>query len=173
MRTLNDYDIREQHELLRSDPRKYLALADELVRQNPSDSRAYWDRYMAWHKLGRKDLALKDLNKSLELKHSHVKLHARGELLHALERYPEAIKDFDEAEALDPEFWIGSFGPLYRADCHARLGNEEAALADCARLPEKHWTPGLDGTPKGDKQQVIAEIQRRAAAAKRSGAART
>lgn len=170
MRTLNDYDIKEQVELLRSDPQKYLALANELVRQNPSDSGAYWDRYSAWHKLGRNDLALQDLNKSLELKRTPSRLINRGELHRELVQYSEAIKDFDEAETLDPELWIGSFGSLYRADCHARLGNEKAALADCARLPEDHWTPGLDGTPKGNKQQVIAEIRRRAAAAKRGGA---
>jgi hypothetical protein len=52
-----------------------------------------------------------------------------------------------------------SFGPLYRADCHASLGNVEEALADCAMLDEEHWTPGMDGTPAGHKSDVTAEIR--------------
>lgn len=60
----------------------------------------------------------------------------------------------------------GGFGPLFRADCHARLGDEAAALADCETMPDDHWTPGLFGTPVGTKQEVAAELRRRAAAAR-------
>ena len=50
---------------------------------------------------------------------------------------------------------------------HARLGDEEAALADCAKLLDEHWTPGIFDTPRGDKQEVTARIRVLAAAARR------
>ena len=88
-------------------------------------------------------------------------------VLRQLGEYRKAIDDFDRSDALDAKGFVDSWGPLFRADCHARLGNEEAALADCARLADDHWTPGIHGSPAGNKQEVIAEIRRRAVAARR------
>jgi hypothetical protein len=68
---------------------------------------------------------------------------------------------------LDVEGWFGSLGRLSRADCHARLGNREQALADCATLSEDHWTPGMSGLPRGNRAEVFAEIERLLSAAKR------
>jgi len=56
---------------------------------------------------------------------------------------------------------------LYEADSHAHLGDEASALDCCSRLPENHWTPGLDGAPAGNKAEVAAELRRIAAAARR------
>jgi hypothetical protein len=58
------------------------------------------------------------------------------------------------------------FGPLLQADCHARLGDEEKAVACCERLPEDFWTPGIYESPAGDKtaaapQRLIASEERR------------
>ena len=158
--------------LLRTDPEKFLSLAEELVRSDPDDSRAYFTRHQAWSRLGRKDLALSDLNKTLSLEQHWVTYEARGNLLCELGRYREALDDFNRAEAMDPEEWAGGFGPLFRADCHARLGDETAALADCARLPDDHWTPGVFGAPAGNKAQVTDEVRRRAAEVRRVGSAR-
>ena len=168
MTKITDDDLMQHFNLLRTDPQKYLSLADEVVRSNPDDPHAYFSRYQAWNRLGRKDLALADLNKTLSLEHHWITYESRGNLLCELGRYRAALDDFNRAEAMDPEEWAGGFGPLYRADCHACLGDETAALADCARLPDDHWTPGLFGAPAGNKDQVIAEIRRRAAAARSS-----
>ena len=160
--------LMQNFDLLRTDPQKYLGLAKELVRSNPDSPDGYFSRYHAWSRLGRKDLALADLNKTISLEQHWVNYDARGSLLCELGRFRGALDDLNRAEAMDPEEWAGAFGLLVRANCHARLGDETAALADCARLPDDHWTPGLYGAPAGNKVQVIAEIRRRAAAARSS-----
>jgi tetratricopeptide (TPR) repeat protein len=117
--------------------------------------------------LERPDLALADLDKSLSLESHNVTLRSRGNVLRSMGRYAEAIKDFDRSEALDPIAWREAYGPLFRADCHARLGIEAAALADCDQLDSDHWTPGVHGAPAGTKAQVIAQVRRLAASSKR------
>ena len=92
---------------------------------------------------------------------------SRGEMsLRALKRYREALDDYNRAEATDTEEWRGGFGRLYRAECHARLGNEKAALEDCAALRDDHWTPGHLGIA-GNKQEVAEELRRLARQARK------
>lgn len=148
------------------DPRRYLAEAEDQVRKSPDDPSAYHERHIAWDLLGRKDLALKDLDTAVALRPSWGLHEDRAVILRQLGRYREALQALNRAEAMNPEDWAGGFGLLFRADTHARLGDEAAALADCARLPDDHWTPGFFGAPGGDKQQVITEIKRRAAIAR-------
>jgi hypothetical protein len=70
---------------------------------------------------------------------------------------------------MDPADWAHeAFGPLYQADCHARLGDEEKAMAYCARLPSDFWTPGLEGAPAGDKTQIADQLRQIAADARRA-----
>jgi tetratricopeptide (TPR) repeat protein len=159
-------DLMAQFHLLRSDPAKYLELANQLVQHDPSDGHAYFSRHQAWAHLNRYDLALADLNKSLSLEPHYVTHRARGKILRDMGRYREAIDAFNRCQEMDPIAWVNALGPLLRADCHARLGNEEAALADCASLRDEHWTPGIFGTPAGNKAEVAAELRRIAAAAR-------
>lgn len=167
MRQTTYDDLLQQFDLLRSDPRKYLDLTEDFIRQHPDHSGGYFSRHWAWDRLGRPDLAVEDLNKSISLEQHPVSFRERGHMFRRLGDYHNAIQDYARSEALDPEGFVNSWGPLFRADCHARLGNEEAALTDCARLADDHWTPGLHGAPAGNKQEVIAEVRRRAAAARR------
>lgn len=167
MTKVSDADLLKAHRLLRTDPEHYLALTNAFIRENPSCANGYLSRHHAWVKLGRADLALEDLNTSLALKVHHVTLRNRGHVLRSLERYAEALEDYNRSEALDPIAWKEEFGPLFRADCHARLGDEAAALSDCDQLRADHWTPGVHSTPAGTKAEVIAEIRRLAAVSKR------
>lgn len=162
--THDDID-RQFYELLK-DPERFLELTNQLVEQHPQDANAYFARHQAWENLGLLQLALADLDKSLALEDHYVTHGARGKILRGLGRYRDAIEAYDRSEALDSTQWIGGFGPLFRADCHARLGDEAAALADCDAMPDDHWTPGFFGLPAGSKQEVSAELRRRAAAAK-------
>jgi tetratricopeptide (TPR) repeat protein len=84
--------------------------------------------------------------------------------------YEKALEDFDRAEAIDPEGWEKDIvlGLLDQADAHARLGNEAAALACCARLPDDFWTPGLDGAPSGGKAEIADKLRQIAADARRN-----
>lgn len=153
-------DIDYKYALLRSDPERFLEICNRHIEQNPMDSDGYYDRHNAWAKLGQFDLALADLATSLALKPDFTTYRSRGYLLRKLGRYREAIADFDTAEAMEPEEWPDGFHLGFRADCHARLGNEAAAMADCARIPDDHWTPAVLGMPGGNKQQLTAELRR-------------
>jgi tetratricopeptide (TPR) repeat protein len=163
---MSDEELVRRYRLLRTDPQQFLALAHEDVRQDPTDSGAYFTRHQAWTQLGRRDLALQDLNTAIALKPQSVSFECRGEVLRDLGRYEEAIADFNRSEAIDPKAWDNAFNPVLRADCHARLGNETAAMADIARLREDYWTPGVLGFPAGGKAVVTEEIRRRAIASR-------
>ena len=159
-------DLTRQFDLLRSNPEKYLGLAEQLVKQDPEDEHAYFSRHQAWVHLGRYELALADLDKSLSLAPHYVTHRARGKVLRDMGRYREAIEAFNRSQAMDPVAWMNALGPLLRADCYARLGKEKAALDDCASLPDQHWTPGIFGAPAGNKSDVAAELRRIAAKAR-------
>jgi tetratricopeptide (TPR) repeat protein len=151
--------IEKQFELLRADPQKYLAWADRRIRRNPKDDDAYYDRHHAWEKLGKLDLALSDIDMALSLREHPIIRMVRGDLLHKMRRYQEAIEELDRLQTMLPAGeWPFAYATLTRADCHARLGNVEAALADCASLHEETWTPGLNGIPPGDKERVTEFI---------------
>ncbi len=157
------------HELLRSDPRRHLHIVDQWIESNPDNSHACFDRHFAWMKIGEPRHALEDLDRVVELAPEPVALRSRGEVYRHLGKYGEALKDFDRAEALNPEKWEDdAFGLLFQADCHARLGDEASARACCARLPDDFWTPGLNGAPAGDKVQIAEQLRRTAAHARSS-----
>lgn len=161
---LTQEEIDRQFQLWRAEPKMFWEVTNRRVAEHPDSPNAYFGRHQAWVRLGRLDLALADLDKALSLEDHFVTHEARGKILHELGRYPEAIAAYDRAERLNPQGWRGGFGPLFRAHCHARLGDEVAALADCATLPDEHWTPGMFGLPAGNKEEVAAELRRRAAA---------
>jgi tetratricopeptide (TPR) repeat protein len=153
--------IKKQFDLLRADPQKYLAWANRRIRRNPKDGDAYCDRHHGWERLGKLDLALADIDMALSLRENPFTRVTRGDLLHKMRRCQEAIEELDRLQAMLPaEQWPFAYAALTRADCHARLGNVEAALADCGSLHEETWTPGLNGLPPGDKERVTEFIAR-------------
>jgi tetratricopeptide (TPR) repeat protein len=156
------------HKLLRSGPQRYLRIVNEWIAENPRNSHAYFDRHFAWMKLGERQRALDDLNKVIELDPEPVAFLSRGEVYRFLGEYEKAVEEYDRAEAIDPAEWQeDAFGLLYQADAHARLENETAALACCARLPEDFWTPGMNSTPSGGKADIAEKLHRIAADARR------
>ena len=161
-------EVRELHKILRSDPQRYLTIVNQWIDENPKNSHAYFDRHLAWMRVGEPRLALDDINKAIELDPKSSSFQARGDVYRYLGEYEKAIADYSLGEEMDPQQWAeDSFGSLYRADCHARLGDEVAALAYCARLPDDHWTPGVEGAPAGDKAAVADSLRRIAAEARR------
>jgi tetratricopeptide (TPR) repeat protein len=162
-------EVKAFHDLLRSDPRRCLQIVNSWIEENPKSSHAYFDRHLVWKKIGEPRRALEDLNKTINLEPDAMSFMARGEVHRDLGEYRKALEDLDRAEAIDPEEWEKDivFGLLYQADCHARLGNEEAALACCARLRDDFWTPGLNGAPGGGKPEIAAKLRSIAAEAQR------
>lgn len=157
------------HKILRSDPQRYLRIVNDWIDENPENSHAYFNRHFAWIKIGEPRRALEDLHKAIELKPDMVSFLSRGEVHRHLGEYEKALEDFDRGEAIDPRQWEEDvvFGLLYQADTYARLGNEEAALGCCARLPDDFWTPGIHGAPGGGKVDIADKLRRIAADARR------
>lgn len=154
-----DDDLKNWH-LYKTDPPQYLALCNEIVRQHPNNPDVYVGRHTAWMRVGQFDKALEDLNKAINLNPDGLLFGARGQLLYQMGRIDDAIKDLDKADELNPMEWEEAFSPVYRAQCHAQLGNLEAALKDCRRINPQHWTPGVHGMLKGDRTEITAQIMR-------------
>jgi tetratricopeptide (TPR) repeat protein len=158
------------HKILRADPQRYLRIVNEWISKDPTNSHAYFSRHLAWMHVGEPRRALDDLNRAIgfEGQHDPMSLMSRGEVYRHLGEYDNALKDFDHAEAIDPRQWEKDivFGLLFQADLHARLGNESAALASCARLPDDFWTPGIHGMPSGGKADIADKLRRTAADAR-------
>jgi tetratricopeptide (TPR) repeat protein len=162
-------EVKAFHDLLRSNPQHCLQIVNSWIEENPASSNAYFDRHLVWMKTGEPQRALDDLNKAIELQPDSMSFMSGGEIHRHLGEYEQALEDFGRAEALDPEEWEKDivFGLLFQADCHARLGNEAAALACCARLRDDFWTPGLNGAPGGGKPEIAAKLRSIAAEALR------
>jgi tetratricopeptide (TPR) repeat protein len=156
------------HEILRTDPQRYLSIVNGWIAENPGNSHAYFDRHSAWMQMGEPERAIDDLNKVIEIEPEPVAFFMIGEVYRSLGEYQKAVADFAHAEALDPEEWQDNgFCLLYQADAHAHLGNEPAALACCARLPDDFWTPGMNNTPSGSKAEIAQKLRQIAADAPR------
>ena len=152
------------HKILRKDPQRYLQITSDHIRENPRDRHAYFSRHYGWMKIGEPQLALEDLNKAIELKPTQVAYAARGIVHQHMGAYHEALADFERGEALDPEGW--SENPVvlvHQADCHARLGDEEKALAYGSRLSDTFYMWGLGSPPGGYKPDILDGLRRIAA----------
>jgi len=155
------------HKILRTDPQRYIHIVSGWIENNPRNAHAFFDRHMGWMKTGQPHRALEDLNRVIELDPEPVAFRSRGEVYRHLGQYEKALIDFNYGESIDPKQWEDDvFGLYYQADVHARLGNEAAALACCARLPDDFWTPGIHGAPAGGKAEIADKLRRMAADAK-------
>jgi tetratricopeptide (TPR) repeat protein len=158
-------DLEEAHRLLRHHPGRALAIYDAHLKAHPDDPFGLLCRHQAWDALGEHQKSLADINRAIELRPDFVGYSSRGMLLRKMGDHEAAIKDFTRSREVDPKTWKESFDPHFRADSLARLGRLEEALADCAFISDNHWMPGVLGLPRGNKDEFIAEIKRRAAEA--------
>lgn len=129
------------HEILRSDPQRYLRIVNEWIKADPTNLHAYFDSHFVWIRVGQPTRALEDLNKviALESAPDPITLMSRGEVYRHLGEYKKAVEDFDRAEAIDPTAWEEDivFGLLYQADTHARLATSRPrwpVARDCRRI---------------------------------------
>jgi hypothetical protein len=160
-------EVLAEHRLRRADPQRYLRLVNARIRANPANSHAYFGRHLLWMDRGEPQKAVADITRCVELDPSPVALLSRGQVRRHLGEYGKALDDFAAGEAMDPQNWQDDEIPLlYQADTYARAGDEEKALACCARLPDNFWTPVMNDTPPGGKAEIAAELSRRAAAAR-------
>jgi tetratricopeptide (TPR) repeat protein len=162
-------EVKVLHELLRSDPQRHLQIVTKWIAENPANSHAYFDRHFAWLELGEPQRAIADLEMVIQLDPKPVAFWSRGEVYRRIGEYEKALEDLDRAEAINPAQWTeDAFGLLVQADCHARLGNEAAALACCARLHDDFWTGSIEGAPGGSKAEIAEKLRLIAADARRA-----
>jgi len=153
----------------RKNPERSLEICDKYVNDHPDDPNGYYSRFQALSDMGENDRALADINKVLALDPNHGGYSSRAIFFHNIGNYERAIEDSTTGRELDNEAWEGSLDPRFRADSYARLGLLEQALADCEYFSEALLMPdGVMGLPGGTKQEFIAEIKRRAAAARKA-----
>jgi tetratricopeptide (TPR) repeat protein len=161
-------EVKTLHDISCADPRGYLQIVNGWLNENPDDRHAYYDRHFAWMRLGEPRRALEDMNKVVELNPDPFSYFSRAEVFRHLGEYEKALDDFDRSERMMPDEWQDlGFGLLFQADCHARLGDEDKALACCERLPDDFWTPGIFEAPGGDKTTVAPQLRLIAAEARR------
>ncbi len=161
-------EVKTLHDISCADPRGYLQIVNGWLSENPDDRHAYYDRHFAWMRLGEPRRALDDMNKVVELNPDPFSYFSRAEVFRHLGEYAKALDDFDRSERMMPDEWQDlGFGLLFQADCHARLGDEDKALACCERLPVDFWTPGIFEAPGGDKTAVAPQLRLIAAEARR------
>ncbi len=151
------------------DPQRALQICNAYLADHPDDPDGLFSRFQTWLRLGAYDNALVDINRVLEIDPNSGGYSARAQIFHEIGEYQRAIDDFTRAKELDEEGWKTSLDPHFRADCYARLGRLEEALADCAVIPDDHRMPAVFGLPGGNKDQFIAEIKHRALSAKANG----
>lgn len=161
-------EVKVLHDLRLRDPQRYLKIVGDWLKENPNNHHAYFDRHLAWMNLGEPRRALDDINKVVDLNPDAHAFFSRGAVFRHLGEYETALDDFDRSERMMPGEWEDlGFGLLFQADCHARLGDEDKALACCGRLPEDFWTPGIYESPAGDKTAVAPRLRLIAAEARR------
>ena len=164
---MNEIEWRQYHQLLRTHPQQYLRIADDTIRQYPDDPEGYLDCVAFWMRSEQFDCALCDIDHALALEDSPMTRLDRAMVLRCLGRYREAIEELNRCEAMAPGVMAGIV-EVNRAACHARLGNLEAALADCSRLQDDYCLPGHYGAPGGTKSQITETVRRLAAEAQKS-----
>lgn len=168
-RLLSIYDLTKT-----KDFDKALEICNAYMSENPGNFEGYATRADVFTMMRETDRALKDRNIVVSLRpdlfYSYL---SRGEHHMRAGNYSDALPDFVRAGELAGDADDGEVMHdinLCRAECHARLGDYDKALALCEQVPDDHeylWFPGRDD---GTKRHIVAEItQARAGKARRPG----
>ncbi len=112
---------------LRGEHGKAVADFGRVLHLDPSNVRAIWDRALSYVELGQYDKALTDYDAAIRREPSAALYHERGQARAAIGELEQAVADFTEALALDPQH-VGAY--LSRAGAHHDRGELAPALAD-------------------------------------------
>ena len=99
---------------------------------NPKDGITYYNRGNAYHQLGDHKQAIRDLDKSIELRPTDAKAFTvRGGAYTALRDYERAVGDYGKAIELDPKYYpaYGSRGVAFQ-----EMGDYQRAIADFEKM---------------------------------------
>ena len=144
-----------------------LAICRREIAANPSDPAGYRHAAVVLERMDRRAEARRFRDKVVELAPDCTRsYYSRADLLYEMGEYAAAIPNFTRSAELDHEQALGAANYLYRADCHRRLRNYAAAIADCALVPDDFDFPGFLGHRNGSKHHLLAEIARDRSAAR-------
>jgi tetratricopeptide (TPR) repeat protein len=105
---------------------------DRAIKANPKMIDAYFNRGIAYEKLGKTENAVRDYTKVIKLDAGMNEAYInRGLLYRKQKKFDAAIKDFDKAIDLRPDF---AFAYLYRADTYFEMNDLAKAKKDYERV---------------------------------------
>ncbi|HMK33743.1 MAG TPA: tetratricopeptide repeat protein [Desulfomonilaceae bacterium] len=104
-----------------------VTLFGKSIQGNPDNISAYLGRSKANLMMGNMDKALEDANTAIQKKPTAQGYGQRAVIEKVQKKTEEAMKDFNEAVKLDPNF---AWAYAQRADMHSRLKDQEKALKD-------------------------------------------
>ena len=119
-----------------------ITLWNNVIEQTTTSPKAYNNRGDAYNIAKQYDLALKDLNRTIELKYDYAEaLYNRGLCYYYLGKYDNAITDYDAAIKYDPQLAVAYFN---RSGTYYALKKYDIALQDALKAKEL----GKDVDPK-------------------------
>ncbi len=150
---------RQYLRLLRTHPEQYLRIAEETIRRYPDDIEGYTDCADYYIEMEQYDEALRHLDQALAVDpQDPIIPFERATVMRRAGRYREALQAFDNFKEGEEQF--GDILYANRATCHAHLGDLEAALAECAKIPDDRNLPSIYGEFGGSKAQIIETVRR-------------
>ncbi len=109
----------------------------KVIDLDPSHDKAYYNRGLAYKKLGQNDPAIKDFTKVIELNPHYLPVYIqRGNLYFDQGKYSRAVEDYSKSLEIDPN----CFRALYnRGLAYKNMDNNQAACRDFKVLCKKSY----------------------------------
>ena len=105
-----------------------IAACTRVIKDNPKDAVAYYNRGTAWYKKGDNDKAITDLNEAISLNPQYaIAYYNRGTAWYNKGDYDKAITDLNEAIRLNPRFAIAYYN---RGTAWYKKGDYDKAITD-------------------------------------------
>lgn len=105
-----------------------IAAFSRAIQSNPNHGEAYYQRGLAYQRLGKTQEAMADVTQAIQLDPNHTKAYLlRGNLRFQLGDDQGALDDYNRSIYLDPK---QAAAYLNRGSAQAAIGNEQAALLD-------------------------------------------
>jgi tetratricopeptide (TPR) repeat protein len=121
-----------------TDPEKTIEYLNNGIKLQPKVFAAYYNRAIAYEKLGQHQHAIEDFNEAISLKPDNANsYHNRGVTYTVLLQYQRAIEDYNKVISLKPDFADAykCRGYVYFKQGNKKLGCPDAkkacALGDC------------------------------------------